>query len=74
MRDSDLLKVVTVSLHAWRTCPCQVCEEKREQEDSPKPADFPIRKVSVETAYCLGLIPSRCSEGSLARRLSVVLK
>ena len=74
MKDSDLLEVVVTSHHFWKTCPCSTCEEKREQEGKQHPAETPVRHVSVETAYRLNLIPSRCPEGSLARRLASVPK
>ena len=71
MKDSDLLEVVRIEHHFWKTCPCSLCEEKREREDKQHPAETPVRYVSVETAYRLNLIASRCPEGSLARQLAI---
>ena len=72
MNRPEVLEVMRIEHHLWRTCPCSVCEENREQteqEEKRRPANSPIRHVSVETAFLLNLITSRCPEGSLARQL-----
>jgi len=57
--------------HHWvLTCPCQECEQERKRRDLLKiPLDPHVLIVSSDAAYLLGLIPTRCSSGSLAREL-----
>lgn len=70
----NLLQVTRVEHHCWKSCPCRECEEERTRRDCSsltKLVDSHLRSMSVDTAYHLGYIPTRCPEGSLARRLSV---
>lgn len=64
----NLLMVTKVEIHYWTLCQCEACKSERARREPAK--DSPLRNVSIETAHILGLIPSRCPEGSLARRLA----
>ena len=68
MNDPNMLEVIRVEHHLWRTCPCEHCKAERERREPP--SDSPLRSMSVEAALVLGLIPSRCPEGSLAARIA----
>ena len=66
---SEVLEVVRTEHHLWKTCPCEVCKKERNRREHQHPTNSPLRSYSVDVAHTLGIIPSRCSEGSLARRL-----
>jgi hypothetical protein len=65
--NEDLLEVVRIEHHLWKTCPCSTCEEERERRDH---SNHPIHNLSVEAAHALGFLHSRCPEGSLARQIA----
>ena len=63
-----LLTVAKAEIHYWPLCPCEACRSERARREPT--LDSPIRHVSIETAHALGFIPSRCPEGSLAKKLA----
>ena len=63
-----LLTVTKVEIHYWPLCQCEACRNERTRREPT--LNTPIRKVSVETAHVLGLIPSRCPEGSLTKKMA----
>ena len=65
-----LLTVTKAEIHYWPLCPCEACRSERARREPA--SDSPIRRVSIETAHVLGFIPSRCPEGSLAKKLARV--
>ena len=69
--DPNVLQVTKAELHYWPACPCRACEEERTRRDRSSPTDSRLRSISVDMAHLLGYIPTRCQEGSLARRMAI---
>ena len=65
---NQLLTVMKKEVHFWPLCQCEVCKVERTRQ-KPCPESH-LMNVSVETAHTLGFIPSRCPEGSLAKKLA----
>jgi len=64
---SDILIVLREEHHAWKSCPCERCQEERTRQ-----AQIPtgsIRHIPIEAAHVMGILPRRCKHGSLARQL-----
>ena len=69
MNDPNVFEITETEHHALQTCPCVRCVVERERRGLGRPANNPIRRIPVDVAHVLGFIPTRCPEGSLARRL-----
>lgn len=67
--ENDILVVMKEEHHLWRTCPCSVCAEERERQNTSPSLPPSSRKVSLNAAYFLGIIQNRNPHGSLAREL-----
>ena len=65
---NNLLTVVRMEVHFWPLCQCEDCKAERTRRKSYPESH--LMNVSVETAHALGFIPSRCPEGSLAKKLA----
>jgi len=70
--DPNVMQVVRVEHHLWKTCHCRECTEERARRAIPRePTDSHLCRISPDAAYLLGIIKKRCPEGSLARQLAL---
>lgn len=68
MNPSNIHVVYKEEHHNLLTCPCEACDKERLRRKKKSPSDSHL-SIPPSTAYLFGLIPSRQSEGSLARKL-----
>ncbi len=67
MNSSNLHVVCKEEIHYLPSCPCGECIKERKRREKPRQRSH--LSLPATTAYLFGFIPSRQSQGSLAREL-----